>query len=356
MGALRCILATVLAVASGCGDSGASDDGGSGADLQSCETDVASDPRHCGACGHDCLGGACQAGACQPVALADARAQPGGLIVAGGLAFWTETGSGAVLQVPIAGGMPQIVASGQAGAAPINADASFVYWINQGATYQVMKAPVGGGVAPTPLASGQGSPGVILVVGDALYWPSTATGEILKYPLPSGPVAPFVSTPTPYSVALDATAAFWTDQASAEVLMLPAGQTTPTPIASAQPTPGSIALSPTNVVWLDQGTSTMSYSDSAIWKYPRSPGATASKLADGSGRGTIAIDESWVYWTDRAGGRVLRIALDAAPGTAPTPLATAQLQPVKVVTDATAIYWTNAGNGGTTGSVMKLAK
>jgi hypothetical protein len=31
-----------------------------------CEADVASDPKNCGACGHDCLGGACDAGACQP--------------------------------------------------------------------------------------------------------------------------------------------------------------------------------------------------------------------------------------------------------------------------------------------------
>jgi hypothetical protein len=33
-------------------------------------TDVQSDPHNCGACGHDCLGGACQAGVCQPFTLA----------------------------------------------------------------------------------------------------------------------------------------------------------------------------------------------------------------------------------------------------------------------------------------------
>src|SRR5690349_21776850 len=29
------------------------------------------DPAHCGACGHDCLGGACVGAKCQPVILAD---------------------------------------------------------------------------------------------------------------------------------------------------------------------------------------------------------------------------------------------------------------------------------------------
>src|SRR5262249_52955723 len=33
---------------------------------------LATDAHHCGACGHDCLGGACAAGACQPVVLVPA--------------------------------------------------------------------------------------------------------------------------------------------------------------------------------------------------------------------------------------------------------------------------------------------
>jgi hypothetical protein len=46
---------------------GAAGDGGAAA----CDpaADHSSDPLNCGACGHDCLGGACEAGACQPVAI-----------------------------------------------------------------------------------------------------------------------------------------------------------------------------------------------------------------------------------------------------------------------------------------------
>src|SRR5690349_7067990 len=33
-------------------------------------TNVATNPKHCGACFHDCLGGQCVGGACQPIQLA----------------------------------------------------------------------------------------------------------------------------------------------------------------------------------------------------------------------------------------------------------------------------------------------
>src|SRR5262245_8002876 len=37
-----------------------------------CAADTATDPRNCGRCGHDCLGGACEVGRCRPVVLASA--------------------------------------------------------------------------------------------------------------------------------------------------------------------------------------------------------------------------------------------------------------------------------------------
>jgi len=62
---------------SGDADAGPSVDGSSsGSDAPAeaappCDAaNVANDPHHCGACGHDCLGGECTAGVCQPVILA----------------------------------------------------------------------------------------------------------------------------------------------------------------------------------------------------------------------------------------------------------------------------------------------
>ena len=41
-----------------------------GADGSSCSALTASDPRNCGACGHDCMGGMCEGGECRPFKLA----------------------------------------------------------------------------------------------------------------------------------------------------------------------------------------------------------------------------------------------------------------------------------------------
>src|SRR5512143_813631 len=43
------------------------DAGDAGAQDAPCEAAVATDPKNCGGCGRDCLGGGCEAGVCQPV-------------------------------------------------------------------------------------------------------------------------------------------------------------------------------------------------------------------------------------------------------------------------------------------------
>src|SRR3990172_1836857 len=58
----------------------------------------ATDPRNCGSCGHDCLGGACTAGACEPFALVTFAGGgsdgPYGLFVAGADIYVTLRDSG----------------------------------------------------------------------------------------------------------------------------------------------------------------------------------------------------------------------------------------------------------------------
>src|SRR5688572_31922433 len=51
--------------------------GGPDATTTTCDgVDLTSDAKHCGACSHDCLGGACVGSKCQPVELAVAVGQP----------------------------------------------------------------------------------------------------------------------------------------------------------------------------------------------------------------------------------------------------------------------------------------
>jgi hypothetical protein len=54
-------------------------------DADGCETNVGgSDPKNCGACGHDCLGGTCKAGVCQVVTISSSENKPTAIAVDSG--------------------------------------------------------------------------------------------------------------------------------------------------------------------------------------------------------------------------------------------------------------------------------
>jgi hypothetical protein len=88
---------------------------------------------------------------------------------------------GEVLSVPIAGGAPTTLASGQAGPRAIAVDATAIYWINEGSKDDgaVMKLPLAGG-KPVALATGRTQPTDIAVDGTAVYWTESGPGGVMK--------------------------------------------------------------------------------------------------------------------------------------------------------------------------------
>lgn len=97
--------------------------------------DKMTDPNYCGDCTTKCDAGAtCVAGKCgaKPTMVATATGCGGGAYLAtdGKTIYWTEKG-GKVGSVPVGGGAPVYIATGQASPTQIFADSTGVYWLNE---------------------------------------------------------------------------------------------------------------------------------------------------------------------------------------------------------------------------------
>ena len=72
-----------------------------------------SDPDHCGACDHSCLGGACKASVCQPIPIVSGQALPAAISVTDQGIYWLNASDGSVMAAGLDGSNPKPIASAQ---------------------------------------------------------------------------------------------------------------------------------------------------------------------------------------------------------------------------------------------------
>lgn len=126
--------------------------------------DFSSDPKNCGACGHDCLGGACLANACQPVALTNAVSSSHVRLDATH-AYFADATRGTVSRIPKRGGAEEILASDQDGLYELNVSDTYVYFQTGAHLRRVPKA--GGPVEDVAAAD---RIGFIALDATSVYW------------------------------------------------------------------------------------------------------------------------------------------------------------------------------------------
>ncbi|APR74895.1 Putative serine/threonine-protein kinase pknH [Minicystis rosea] len=305
--------------------------------------DTSADAENCGACGHSCLGGTCEAGSCQPVILASGQRAPIDVAVDGQLVYWINLGvgehDGAVLAAPIGGGSAVTLAARQSRPSGMTVAAGHVYWVNYG-NGTVMRAPVHGG-APEVLRAGQRGPRSVAVSADRVYWTNRNDGTVRL--LDEGGESTLASAQTqPGALALDAENVYWAERGGRRLMAISMRGGAPRSLAYGPETPIGIAVDAKRVYWVEyDGGRVMS----VLLK-----GGRSTVLASGQRHPlAIAVDGERVYWTNQDEGTVMSVPLE---GGSATRLCSGQAWPVSLSLDDVSLYWTNEKGG----QVMRLAK
>jgi hypothetical protein len=154
---------------------------------------------------------------------------PSSIAVDSASVYWIEN-SAAVLEMPLSGGPPSILASvpgrfvGIQGALAI--DATAAYWAQPGhgvGDGTILKVPLTGG-SVTTLASGQCFPGSITVDTTSVYWTTygtgTTSGTVVKAALDGSGMTTLASEQAPSAIAVDATSVYWANTVGPSIMKL----------------------------------------------------------------------------------------------------------------------------------------
>ncbi len=302
-----------------------------GVNSNGCETNLATTAKHCGTCGHDCLGGTCAASMCTAWTLATTTNYASRIAVNETHVYFTDkTG---VYRVPLGGGVPQfLVASTQATA--LDLDTANVYWVTLKATLNngVYRAPLAGGVAYA-LQEGLDTPHDVALDNGFAYW--CHEGGIRRRAKGSTGVTNVLTGIEVDSIALDADNVYFAvDDALGKVAWVPKAGGSVTDLNTNQNRPTDIAVDDEWVYF--------PVFASGIVKKVRKSGTGTTVLASGyANPSRLDIDDTHVFFTDSNGGLVVQIPKNY--GTAVVRhSATSFPQDIKV--SGGVVYWAGVGD------------
>lgn len=288
-----------------------------------CVADLATDPKNCGRCGHDCLGAACSAGTCATTAIVTrAGTAPHGVAVAGDLVYWTNF---------------------QGYSAQYN-----------GVWYVSKTTPA---ATPTRIHTEDiSNPNRIVTDGTNVFWTdwNNDPAYVLRCPVGAQCGSSWrlaTSESYPDGVAFDATHAYWARNGSDQIVSCTiSGCGSPTVVATNETKPSGVAAraagGDTQLFWTLRGAS------GAIRTCTLSGTTTCTGQDFAAGQDDpveIVVHGTDVYWTAAGSGDVRRCAA-AGCGGAPVTVASAQTGLAGLAVDASGVYWV-AGSNGTTGVV-----
>jgi hypothetical protein len=270
-----------------------------------CETDLTS-AKTCGACGHDCLGGACSVNQCQPLPLASGAT--GVITVDTKYVHFVAADGESIVRVGLGGGATQTVASNTRDVDTIVNDGTYVYWASE--NFQNYGDPPDGQIYR--ITSGQQNNAISLTSGlDAIrlavdgknvYWTAGDKDDTEIYQMQRDGTSPHALSgilPEPFDVVTDGTTIFVADDADIVSLPVGGGAITRTTSSSTPVDSLSIAIDATHVYFWAPTTTTAL----ALEALPRSMSGSPTLVAKTTNTSSAAIasDATYVYYRQTDG-------------------------------------------------------
>jgi hypothetical protein len=334
-------------------------------DAVACSSDVKTDPKNCGRCGHDCLGGGCRLGTCQPVVLASEQMRPTEIALDATHVYFAAAAENAVRRVAVQGGPAELLTVDATLDSNIAIDDAYVYFMTgfvaNGGVGRAPKTGVPDGGTSTMVGTATFPLGFLAIDAENVYWTG---GRFSGGPIQGGVYlapkavdgglgvkvtgASVVAKTT--SVAVDDTNLYFAN-AAGRIFWLTKGSTLGAPLASSQAGATGLVADGKRVYWANSGTGSIL----AIDKPSLDAGAGAGVVTVlASGQNTparVALDDVAIYFTNTGSGTIGSCPLSGCTDVVRL-VASAQAAPLGIAVDAVAIYWANSGDG----TIMKVAK